>query len=94
MRAERGNAHDESNFQIANKCLMLVEGPEVPKLSNIRQKLKVALLRKYQTHLDHFLKIITMVTDSAAVMASAATHPLAQNYIVQMKPGWVLWLIF
>ena len=51
---------------------MFVEGPEVPTESNTRQNLEVALLRKYQTGLDHFLKNTTLVTYSDAVMARVA----------------------
>ncbi len=48
---------------------MLVEGPDVTTASNILQKLEFTLLRKYQTSLEHFLKNVTMVMNSAAVMA-------------------------
>ena len=46
MCIKRDNAQDEPTFPIENKWLMLVEGPEVPRARNIRQKLEVALLRK------------------------------------------------
>ncbi len=79
MRVKCDNAHDEPTFQIANKCLMLVEGPEVPSASNVRQKLEVALLRKYQTTPDYFLKNNAMVTDSAAVIERVANASVSAD---------------
>ena len=88
MRVKRDNAHAEPTFQIANKCLLLVEGPEVPTVINIRQNLEVVLIRKYQTGLDHFLKNITMVTNGAAVMARVA-NPSVSAELHSLDETWM-----
>ncbi len=72
MRIKCDNSHDEPAFQFDNNCLMLIEGPKLPTASHIRRNREAALLREYQIGLDHFLKNITMVTDSASVMARVA----------------------
>ena len=67
---KKGAQHTE--FEVENKSLLLVEGPEVATATNIREQIEMGLLQKYQTSLDHFLRNFTMVNDRAAVMAKVA----------------------
>ena len=55
---------------------------------NIRETLEYSLLEKYQTSLRKFLKIFTMVTDSAAVMAKVA-HAYVSSDIHTPDESWL-----
>ena len=59
--------------------LFLVEVPNHPDAANIRRSINGALLDKYETTLDTFMRDFAMVTDGAAVMARVANASVSRD---------------
>ena len=59
-------------FTLKNVTLALVEGPDHPSTQNIESCLNEALVNKYSTTFDFFIRGFTIVTDWAAVMEKVA----------------------
>ena len=79
LEVKENGPFSDVSFFLRNVTLLLIESPAVASACNIRKALDDALLQKYNTLLNTFLKRFPMVTDGAAVMARVANASVSRE---------------